>query len=116
MLHMAHREKVMNTTNNHVLRTFVCAHCNANIAGCNLVCTALQHTFARLFNLYVPAGERPFIQHLTIQLDNACSDNKNHLVLGYLGSLVARSIIGDVSVQFMPVGHTHIKIDQAFSR
>ncbi|CAM9910886.1 unnamed protein product, partial [Ascophyllum nodosum] len=27
-----------------------------------------------------------------------------------------RRIIGSVSVQFMPVGHTHIKIDQAFSR
>ena len=38
------------------------------------------------------------------------------MVVAYLGSLIARSIIGKVSLQFMPVGHTHIKIDQAFSR
>ncbi|CAM9391774.1 unnamed protein product, partial [Hapterophycus canaliculatus] len=84
--------------------------------GCNLICTSLHHTFNRLFEKHVPAGKQPFIHHLTIQVDNCVSENKNHILLGYLGSLVGRKIIGSVSVHFMPVGHAHIKIDQAFSR
>ena len=86
------------------------------ITGCNHVCTAVHHALDRLFKLHVSAREQRFIRHLTIQVDNACSENKNHLVVAYLGSLIARSIICKVSLQFMPVGHTHIKIDQAFSR
>ncbi|CAN0292175.1 unnamed protein product [Ascophyllum nodosum] len=84
--------------------------------GCNLICTALHHTFNRLFEEHVPAGTQPFIDHVTCQVDICGSENKNHILIGYLGSLVGRRIIGSVSVQFMPVGHTHIKIDQAFSR
>lgn len=85
-------------------------------AGCNLICTSLHLAFNRLFEKHVPAGKQPYIHHLTIQVDNCVSENKNHILLGYLGSLVGRGIIGSVSIQFMPVGHTHIKIDQAFSR
>ena len=83
-------------------------------AGCNLICIALHHTFNRLFEEHVPAGTQPFIDHVTCQVDNCGSENKNHILIGYLGSLVGRRIIGSVSIQFMPVGHTHIKIDQAF--
>ena len=90
--------------------------CFVNFAGCNLICTALHKTFHRLFEEHVPEGEQPHIDHLTTQVDNCVSENKNNILLGYLGSLVGRGIIGSVTVQFMPVGHTHIKIDQAFSR
>ena len=68
-------------------------------AGCNLICTALHHTFNRLFEEHVPAGTQPFIDHVTCQVDNCGSENKNHILIGYLGSLVGRRIIGSVSVQ-----------------
>ncbi|CAM9749628.1 unnamed protein product, partial [Choristocarpus tenellus] len=35
---------------------------------------------------------------------------------GYAGLLVAVSVIRVVEIHFMMVGHTHIKIDQIFSR
>ena len=85
-------------------------------AGGNLICTALHHTFDRLFEEHVPAGTQPFNDHVTCQVDNCGFENKTHILIGYLGSLVGRRIIGSVSVQFMPVGHAHIKIDQTFSR
>ncbi|CAN0498596.1 unnamed protein product, partial [Ectocarpus sp. 12 AP-2014] len=84
--------------------------------GCNLICTSIHRILHRLFEMYVPVGKRPYIYRFTIQVDNCVSENKNHIVIGYLGSLVAQGIIGEVEVQFMPVGHTHIKIDQVFSR
>lgn len=39
--------------------------------GCNLICTALHHTFNRLFEKHVPAGTKPFIRRLTIQVCKA---------------------------------------------
>eukprot|EP00904_Undaria_pinnatifida_P007792 jgi/Undpi1/4142/HiC_scaffold_16.g07509.m1 len=50
------------------------------------------------------------------RVDNCVSENKNQILLGYLGSLVGRGIIGSACIQFKPVGYTHIKIDQIFSR
>lgn len=85
-------------------------------AGCNLICTSLHKVLHRLFELHVPSGTRPHIGHFSVQVDNCISENKNHILLGYLGSLVAQGVIGEVEIQFMPVGHTHIKIDQVFSR
>lgn len=50
------------------------------------------------------------------QVDNCVSENKNNYFLGYAGLLVAASIIRVVEINFMMVGHTHMKIDQIFSR
>ncbi|CAN0333815.1 unnamed protein product [Pylaiella littoralis] len=43
-------------------------------------------------------------------------ENKNYVLVGYLTSLVGRGVIGNVEIQFMPIGHTHILIDQVFSK
>ena len=51
-----------------------------------------------------------------MQLDNCVGENKNGIVIGYLASLVGRGIIDEVEVLFMPVGHTHVRIDPVFSR
>ena len=53
---------------------------------------------------------------LSLQVDNCASENKNNYFLGYAGLLVAASIIRVVEINFMMVGHTHMKIDQIFSR
>ncbi|CAM9835172.1 unnamed protein product, partial [Choristocarpus tenellus] len=52
----------------------------------------------------------------TGQVDNCVSENKNNFFLRYTGLLVAASVIRVVEIHFMMVGHTHIKIDQIFSR
>jgi hypothetical protein len=49
---------------------------------------------------------------LFIQLDNCSGENKNWLVLQYLSLLVALKKVKRIQVNFLPVGHTHIDIDQ----
>ncbi|CAB1097757.1 unnamed protein product [Ectocarpus sp. CCAP 1310/34] len=56
------------------------------------------------------------IQHAHWQVDNCASENKNNFFLGFAGLLVAASVIRVVEINFMMVGHTHMKIDQIFSR
>lgn len=50
-----------------------------------------------------------------VQFDNCSRENKNKFFLSYLESLVARGVFLEVQVSFLPVGHTHEDIDQAFS-
>ena len=53
---------------------------------------------------------------LFVQLDNCSRENKNHYVMGYFEFLVATKVYRSVEVGFIPVGHTHEDIDQAFSQ
>lgn len=53
---------------------------------------------------------------LCIQMDNCTRENKNRYTLGYLESLVLWGVFEEVYASFLPVGHTHIDIDQVFSR
>lgn len=53
---------------------------------------------------------------LFLQMDNCGRENKNHAVLGFLGALVSNDIFKQVYLNFLPVGHTHAKVDQRFSR
>ena len=48
-------------------------------------------------------------------MDNTVSENKNNHIMGFLEALVARGVMRSVTLCFMMVGHTHIKIDQVFS-
>ena len=52
---------------------------------------------------------------LQLQLDNTAKDNKNHFLLGYCALLLAEGLFEEVEVFFLPVGHTHNEVDQAFS-
>ncbi|CAM9954967.1 unnamed protein product, partial [Choristocarpus tenellus] len=87
--------------------------------GCNLVCTATHLALTRLIDKYrnsLDDSGSHIIQHAHWQVDNCVSENKNNFFLGYAGLLVAVSVIRVVEIHFMMVGHTHIKIDQIFSR
>jgi hypothetical protein len=53
---------------------------------------------------------------LYIQLDNACSDNKNRYTFCFFSLLVANGVFREVYVNFMLVGHTHEDIDALFGR
>ena len=50
-----------------------------------------------------------------IQLDNTSKQCKNHFIIGYLACLVAWGMTREVTLSYLPVGHTHEDIDQFFS-
>lgn len=52
---------------------------------------------------------------LFIQLDNCWRENKNKYLLSYIEYLVLRGVFEEVYVSFLPIGHTHVDIDQTFS-
>lgn len=53
---------------------------------------------------------------LYIQVDNCTKENKNRYFLSYLECLLRWKVFDEIEVGFLPVGHTHEDIDQAFSR
>lgn len=53
---------------------------------------------------------------LFVQMDNCTRENKNRYTLGYLECLVLWGVFQEVYASFLPVGHTHIDVDQLFSR
>ena len=60
--------------------------------------------------------EGPLPPMFFVQLDNCSRENKNRFVMGYCEMLVALSVFESVEVGFLPVGHTHEDVDQAFSQ
>lgn len=73
----------------------------------------IVETVHRFINLYSSRGPLP--RTLYVQLDNCSRENKNHYLMAYLESLVALRVFDVVEAGFLPVGHTHDDIDQAFS-
>lgn len=61
------------------------------------------------------AREGPLPRRLFVQLDNCTRENKNKYLLSYLEALVLWRVFDSVEVGFLPIGHTHSDIDQAFS-
>ena len=55
-------------------------------------------------------GPKP--THLWVQCDNAASENKNQLLIRFLGTLIDKSIFRSCVISFMRVGHTHEDIGQ----
>ena len=53
---------------------------------------------------------------LNMQLDNACSDNKNQYVFSFFSLLVHKGVFCEVYVNFLLIGHTHEDIDAMFGR
>ncbi|XP_022100770.1 uncharacterized protein LOC110984676 isoform X3 [Acanthaster planci] len=52
---------------------------------------------------------------LFLQLDNCFRENKNRYVIGFAALLVELDIFEEVTMHFLPVGHTHEDVDQLFS-
>jgi len=73
--------------------------------------TVLLSTLREVYN------EKGFLPPvLKLQLDNPTGENKNHDVFSFVSLLVAWSVFDEVYVSFCVVGHTHLDIDQVFSR
>lgn len=77
--------------------------------GPNLVATVLLLTLAH----HVEAG-RPLGARLHLQLDNTTAENKNNVIIGVAGLLVAWGWFHEVVIFYMPVGHTYNELDAAF--
>ena len=76
----------------------------------NLNLTCLHDTIMALLE---QEGELP--RTLYLQVDGG-SENKNQWMLSYLSLLVEVGLFDKIKMSFLPVGHTHEDIDQAFSR
>ena len=63
-----------------------------------------------------PEGAKQLPPILTLQLDNACADNKNWWVFAFCSMLVYKRIFREVYINFLIVGHTHEDIDALFGR
>jgi len=77
---------------------------NEFITGSQLLITILSCYFSKIENL----SEKTVF----LQLDNCTGENKNWLLLQYCSMLVEMGKVKEIQVNFLPVGHTHIDIDQ----
>ena len=78
----------------------------------NLNLTCLHNTLMKLLKSY-ESGTSPRILYL--QVDGG-SENKNQWMISYLSLLIEAGLFDKIKMCFLPVGHTHEDIDQAFSR
>lgn len=100
----------------HISATVAFRHALDVTPGNNLICTALNCALTRLLEDQTQRGREAYIDTLVVQVNKCIGENKNHVVLGCLSSLVRRSAVGNIVFNSMMVGHTHIRIDQVFSR
>ena len=84
-------------------------------ATANLTLTALCHIIREVQREERERGGQ-LPRKLQLQMDNSGRDNKNHYLLGFAGQLLSEGLFDEVEVYFLPVGHTHNKIDGTFSR
>lgn len=63
----------------------------ARTIGSNLICTSIHRALNRLFEEHVRDGEQPFIEQLTLQVDNCTGENVVPTVLNSL-SLLTRTM------------------------
>jgi hypothetical protein len=78
-----------------------------------LIITALFHQIISTLQLLANNNKNPPL--LWLQLDNASGENKNRWMLAFLCWLVHHGWFYEITVCFLPPGHTHIDIDQMFS-
>ena len=79
-------------------------------SGANHIIEALHRTLGRTKERL---GTLPPV--LFVQADNCTRENKNRFFTSYLELLVRKGVFREVHLSFLPIGHTHSDIDQAFS-
>jgi hypothetical protein len=75
----------------------------------NLTITLLFNELMRLFK------EKKLARVLHLQLDNCAKENKNRWLIGFFAYLIGVGLLDNLTVDFLPPGHTHIDIDALFS-
>ena len=82
--------------------------------GASSFCELISRSLDHVADLAEKTG-RPFPQHLVIQCDNTCAQNKNSLVSVFLAHLVSSGKFLTCAMNFLTVGHTHEDVDHYFS-
>ena len=77
---------------------------NEYIGGAQLTQTIIANHLATLGDLSK--------KHVFLQLDNCWGENKNWAVLKFLSMIVSLRRVKSFEINFLPVGHTHVDIDQ----
>ena len=80
---------------------------NEFIGGAQLTCSIIASYFATIEDL---PNKTVFLQ-----LDNCSGENKNWLVVQFCSILVGMRLVKIIIITYLPVGHTHIDIDQVLS-
>ena len=68
--------------------------------GSNIICTAIHYALTRILETHFNGDGDAYIEELFVQVNNCVGENKNHILVGYLGSLLGRGIICRVENQF----------------
>ena len=82
----------------------------------NLTCTLLIDILVLVADLRAAQQRARLPPVLLLHMDNCGRENKNHTVLGLLALLIEKGVFVEIQINYLPVGHTHAKVDQRFSR
>jgi len=77
---------------------------NEFTGGSQLTCSILASYFATI--------QDAVNKTVFLQLDNCSGENKNWRVLQFCNLIVGMGFVKEIIVAYLPVGHTHIDIDQ----
>ena len=80
---------------------------------------ATDHVLTVLLDALVRSGisaEGSTVDTLYIWLDNCSRENKSRFTLAVMQCLIQRGCFMKIVVNYLPIGHTHDKVDQVFSR
>ena len=80
----------------------------------NMECTLIARAIQIAKELLASRG-RPLPANLHVQADNTGREARNQSFMMFLASMIHKQVFRSVSLGFLPVGHTHIDIDQRFS-
>jgi len=76
--------------------------------------TLLSHTLDKVAAGLSKRG-RDLPVNLVIQADNTCRETRNQFLFQWAAVLLLRGIFRSITFHFLPVGHTHLDLDQRFS-
>lgn len=84
-------------------------------AGANQTIDAFCRALFVLLEKRKALGNIARLSDLYVQLDNTGKDNKNRYFFAFCDLLIHKGLFRRVTVNFLPVGHTHEDIDRKFS-
>ena len=59
--------------------------------------------------------KKVYPKSIHIQLDNCYRENKNATFFGMISTLVKLNLVAEITLTYLPLGHTHENINQKFS-
>ena len=83
-------------------------------ADSNMQMTLLTHTLDVVRDI-MARRKRELPWHLAVHADNTCREQRNQFLMQWAASLSLKGLFRSISYTFLPVGHTHIGVDQRFS-